>query len=124
MDLDLSAEGVAFRDEVRAWLRDNAPTESRPPGGLAMREFDLGWLRRQWEGGWAGISWPTDYGGRGLSLTEQLIWYEEYAHLGLPGIDSTFVGINHAGPTLIARASEEQKRGHLPPILRGDVVWC
>ena len=70
------------------------------------------------------IAWPRDYGGRGLSLIEQLIWYEEYARLGLPSIDTTFVGINHAGPTLMARATDEQKAVHLPQILRGDALWC
>ena len=124
VDLDFSTEEVAFRDEVRTWLREHAPTEPRPHDGAAMRQFDMGWLRQQWEAGWAGISWPTEYGGRGLSLTQQLIWHEEYAHLGLPGIDCSFVGLNHAGPTLIARASEAQKAAHLPGILRGDVVWC
>jgi alkylation response protein AidB-like acyl-CoA dehydrogenase len=89
-----------------------------------MREFDMRWMHRQWESGWAGISWPSEYGGRGLSVTQQLIWHEEYAHLGLPGIDCAFVGLNHAGPTLIARASDEQKAAHLPAILRGESVWC
>jgi alkylation response protein AidB-like acyl-CoA dehydrogenase len=89
-----------------------------------MREFDVNWLKERFVSGWGGIAWPVEYGGRGLSLTQQLIWYEEYAHLGLPGIDSTFVGISHAGPTLIARATEEQKAHHLPKILCGDAVWC
>ena len=84
----------------------------------------MDWLHRRWEAGWAGISWPTEYGGRGLSLTQQLIWHEEYARLGLIDIDSSFVGINHAGPTLITRATDEQKLYHLPRILRGEVVWC
>ncbi len=89
-----------------------------------MREFDLAWQRVQWDAGWAGIAWPEEYGGRGLSLIQQLIWFEEYARTGLPAIDSRFVGLSHAGPTLIARASDEQKAAHLRPILRGDVLWC
>jgi alkylation response protein AidB-like acyl-CoA dehydrogenase len=89
-----------------------------------MRAFDTAWQRRQFEGGWAGIAWPVEYGGRGLSPVEQLIWFEEYARAGAPYIRTCFVGINHAGPTLIMRGTEAQKQRHLPPILRGDEVWC
>ncbi len=125
MDLDFTAEQAEFREEVRTWLAEHAPAEPRPHtwnGG--MRDYDLAWQRTQWEGGWAGIAWPQAYGGRGLATLQQLIWYEEYARAGLPAIDSTFVGLNHAGPTLIARASEEQKAFHLPRILRGEDIWC
>jgi alkylation response protein AidB-like acyl-CoA dehydrogenase len=66
----------------------------------------------------------VEYGGRGLPLLRQVIWYEEYAKLGLPGIDTCFVGNSHAGPTLIARGTEEQKTTHLPRILRGERVWA
>jgi alkylation response protein AidB-like acyl-CoA dehydrogenase len=125
VDLDVSAEDVAFRDEVRTWLGDNDPgADDRPRGGEGMRAFDLAWQRKQFDAGWAGINWPTEYGGRGLSLLQQVIWYEEYASLGLPGIDACFVGNSHAGPTLISRSSEEQKSFHLPKILRGELVWC
>lgn len=124
MELRFSKEDDDFRDEVRTWLIENAPNEPRPRSGRAMREFDLEWQRRQWEGGWAGISWPVEYGGRGLSLVRQLIWYEEYAKLGLPAIDSRFVGLSHAGPTLIVHGTAEQQAFHLPRILKGEVVWC
>jgi alkylation response protein AidB-like acyl-CoA dehydrogenase len=124
LDLDFSAKQIEFRDQVRTWLAENAPTEQRPPSGLAMREYDLGWQRTQFMGGWAGIAWPTEYGGRGLSLLEQLIWFEEYGRAGLPSIDACFVGLNHAGPTLMTRATDAQRSAHLRPILQGDVVWC
>jgi alkylation response protein AidB-like acyl-CoA dehydrogenase len=124
MELAFSTEDIEFRDNVRSWLAEHAPTERRPKGGRAMREFDLAWQREQFEAGWAGIAWPVEFGGRGLPLTQQLIWYEEYAKLGMKAIDTRFVGLSHAGPTLIARASPEQQANHLPPILRGDVVWC
>ena len=124
MDVDFSAEQRQFRDEVRTWLNENAPRGQRPEDGAGIREYDLGWQRTQWDGGWAGISWPVEYGGRGLSLLEQLIWFEEYGRAGLPSVDASFVGLNHAGPTLMARASDEQKAAHLIPILRGDVIWC
>jgi len=124
MELAFSAEDNAFREEVRTWLAEHAPTQRRPKGGPEMREFDLAWQRQQFEAGWAGIAWPVEFGGRGLPLTQQLIWYEEYAKLGMKAIDTRFVGLSHAGPTLIARASAEQQANHLPPILRGNVVWC
>ncbi len=123
MDLNFSAEERVFRDEVRLWLVDNVPTELRPRGDVPeCRDYDLAWQRKPYDGGWGGISWPVEYGGRGLSTIQQLIWYEEYARAGAPWIGSCFVGINHGGPTLIARASETQKAFHLPKILRGDVV--
>ena len=124
MDLDFPDEQQRFREEVRTWLAENRPREQRPSDPAAQREYDLAWQRTQWEGGWAGIAWPAEYGGRGLSLLEQLIWYEEYGRAGLPAMDMNFVGLHHAGPTLIACADEEQKAAHLPPILKGEVVWC
>lgn len=124
MDLKFSPEDVAFREEVRTWLAENRPREPRPSERKAMREYDTAWQRTQFEGGWAGISWPKEFGGRGASLIQALIWFEEYGRLGLPGIDACFVGLNHAGPTLITRANDAQKSTHLPQILRGDVVWC
>ncbi|HEX3707764.1 MAG TPA: acyl-CoA dehydrogenase family protein [Mycobacteriales bacterium] len=124
MDLALSPGDLAFRAAAKQWLRDNYPTAPRPNDGPAMREFDLVWQRRQWDGGWAGVSWPTEYQGRGLPLLHQLIWLEECARIGAPDIDSRFVAVNHAGPTLIANGSAEQKAFHLPKILRGEVLWC
>ncbi|HMG43257.1 MAG TPA: acyl-CoA dehydrogenase family protein [Acidimicrobiales bacterium] len=124
MDLEVSPADATFHDEVRTWLHENAPSGPRPRGGTPMREFDLAWQRTQWDGGWAGVNWPVENGGRGLSLLQQVIWYEEYAKLGLPGIDTCFVGNSHAGPTLIARGSAAQRTTHLPPILRGEVVWA
>jgi alkylation response protein AidB-like acyl-CoA dehydrogenase len=124
MDLDFSAADQEFRDEVKTWLAENVPDEGRPHDRTEMRAFDLAWQRRQYEGGWAGIAWPADYGGRGMTLTQQLIWHEEYALAGAPDVGCNFVGLNHGGPTLVARASEEQKAYHLPKILRGESVWC
>ena len=127
MNLDLTAEEQAFRDEARTWLREHLPTEPRPPEGREMREFDLAWQRTLYDGGWAGISWPTEYGGRGLTDIQQMIWYEEFAKADPPftlNNSCTFVGNLHGGPTLIACGDEEQKSTHLPRILRGEEVWC
>jgi alkylation response protein AidB-like acyl-CoA dehydrogenase len=124
MDLDFSAAQRDFREEVRTWLAEHKPAGPRPSDAVGIRAFDTGWQRTQYDGGWAGISWPREYGGRGLSLLEQLIWYEEYGRAALSSMDSTFVGLNHAGPTLIQCATPEQRAVHLPPILRGDALWC
>jgi alkylation response protein AidB-like acyl-CoA dehydrogenase len=124
VDLTFTAEQQAFRLEVREWLHANIPRDDPGDDFESMRAFDTAWQRRQFDGGWAGIAWPADYGGRGLSPVEQLIWYEEYARAGAPHIRTCFVGINHAGPTLIMRGSDAQKERHLRPILRGDEIWC
>src|SRR3546814_13871671 len=75
--------------------------------------------------GWAGIAWPKELGGRGLSVLEQIVWFEEYARAGAPSpLNASFVMLNHAGPTLMACGTDEQKAYHLPKILNGDVLWC
>ncbi|HYO17358.1 MAG TPA: acyl-CoA dehydrogenase family protein [Dermatophilaceae bacterium] len=127
MNLDLTAEEQAFREEARTWLRSNLPTEPRPPEGQEMREFDLAWQRTLFDGGWAGISWPTEYGGRGLTDIQQMIWYEEFASANPPftlNNSCTFVGNLHGGPTIIVNGDEDQKSTYLPKILKGEQVWC
>jgi len=114
-----------FRQEARAWLAANVPSEPPPEDGLASRAFVLAWQRRQAEGGWAGINWPKELGGRGLSVMEQIVWFEEYARAGAPTpLNASFVGLNHAGPTLYACGTAAQKAEHLPPILKGETIWC
>ncbi len=116
---------VAFRDEARRWLAANAPRTSAPHDGPAARAFALEWQRVQYEGGWAGLSWPAEAGGRGLTISEQIVWSEEYARAGAPSpLNPLFVALNHAGPTLIACGSDAQRAEHLPAILRGEVIWC
>lgn len=124
MNLSFTDEDRAFRREVRSWLRDNVPTDERPHDFAGARAWDMTWQRRQFEGGYGGIAWPREYGGQGLPLVRQLIWFEEYARAGGPDVGCGFVGINHGGPTLIARGSEAQKQQHLPKILAGEKVWC
>jgi alkylation response protein AidB-like acyl-CoA dehydrogenase len=123
MNLDFSDDERRFREEVRAWLQDNRPKDARPTHGETMAAFDQAWQRRQYEAGWAGIAWPREYGGRGLSLIQQLIWFEEYARAGAPPVGLFYVALNHGGPTLIACGSESQKAFHLEKILRGESVW-
>ncbi len=114
-----------FRQEARAWLAANVPAGPPPEDGPKSREFVLAWQQRQAEGGWAGIAWPKELGGRGLSVLEQIVWFEEYARAEAPSpLNASFVGLNHAGPTLIACGTDEQKAFHLPKILKGEAIWC
>lgn len=124
VEFEFSATDKAFREEVRDWLATNAPRERRPRGGRPMREFDLEWQRRKNRGGWAGLSWPASCGGRGLSLVQQMIWYEETARAEAPGLGCLSIALNHAGPTIMSRGTQEQKAFHLARILAGEVVWC
>jgi alkylation response protein AidB-like acyl-CoA dehydrogenase len=123
VDLSFTREETEFREQARTWLAENFPTEDRPHDAEGERAYDLAWQRKQYDGGWAGVAWPEEFGGRGLPLLQQMIWFEEYARTGAPDIDTRFVGLSHAGPTLIAQGTDEQK-AHLLPILRGDVLWC
>ena len=125
MHLNNTAEFAAFRDLARTWIEENKPSESRPHTfGPELREYDSAWQRQQFQGGWSGIDWEPEYGGRGLSLFQQIIWYEELVQAGAP-LDTVFtVAFGHAGPTLIARGTEAQKSFFLPRILRGETPWC
>src|SRR5262249_40648485 len=100
MDLEWSEEDRRFRKQVRDWLFAHVPDEQRP-AGAAGASFDRAWQRTLYDGGWAGLNWPTAYGGRGLSLVQQMIWYEEYAKAGGPPPGVLFVAQAHAGPTLV-----------------------
>ena len=114
-----------FRQNARSWLADNVPGSPPPPDGPESRAYALAWQRTQARGGWAGVAWPTEMGGRGATVLEQIVWSEECVRAGAPSpLDPTFVGLNHAGPTLIACGSAEQKAFHLPKIIHGDVIWC
>lgn len=124
MDILFSPEEHRFREECRDWLHANVPAERRPMDAAEAIAFDKAWQRRLFDAGWAGINWPVEYGGRGLSIVQQVIWLEEYARAHAPWIGANFVGINHGGPTLILNASEAQKEYHLPRILRGEAIWC
>jgi alkylation response protein AidB-like acyl-CoA dehydrogenase len=130
MQLDNSPELKTFREQARTWLEENIPTDQRPHDGPdrqnlnEIRAWDSAWQRRQYDGGWGGVDWPVEYGGRGLSLVEQVIWYEEIVRSGAPTEFGVFaVSMGHAGPTLIARANDEQKSFHLPRILKGESPW-
>ncbi|HEV2530428.1 acyl-CoA dehydrogenase family protein [Phenylobacterium sp.] len=124
MDLTWSADDLAFRGALRAWLAEHVPHAGRPHDPTAGAAFDRAWQRALFDAGWAGINWPVEYGGRGLSILQQIIWYEEYARAGGPPMGFRFVALNHAGPTLIALGTEAHKTAHLQAILTGEALWC
>ncbi len=102
MELAHTHDDDAFRAELRAWLAGHPPPPPPTEVGPALRDRDLAWQRSLYAAGYAGIAWPREYGGRGLSLTQQMIWYEETARAGISHVNSLFVGVSHAGPTIIA----------------------
>jgi hypothetical protein len=127
VDLRYSAAEDQFRDELRAWLVTTLPTlGAAPPADdwPARRAFDSRWQRLLFDAGYAGVDWPTEGGGRGASPVEQLIFKEECERAGAPYVGVNFVGLLHAGPTIIAEGTAAQKERYLPAILRGDDVWC
>jgi alkylation response protein AidB-like acyl-CoA dehydrogenase len=122
VDLTPSPSEQTFRDELRAWLEANHPGPE-PEGDVAGFEFRRAWQRALHDAGWAGVSWPKEYGGRGATLVEQAISHEELARAQAPST-ANVLGLSMGGPTLIAHGTEEQKRRYLEPILSADEIWC
>jgi alkylation response protein AidB-like acyl-CoA dehydrogenase len=127
MDLRPSDADLEFRAHLREWLARELPGLPPAPPRDAWderRKWDTDWQRRLFDAQYAGLHWPAEFGGRGASPTEQLIFYEETTRARAPYVGVNFVGTLHAGPTLIEEGTPEQKAAHLPLILRGDEVWC
>ena len=122
MDLTYNAEEVAFRDEFRAWLAMNTPTDEPLEEEQAF-QWRLNFHRKLAADGWAAVHWPTEYGGRGATLMQSAVYYEELAHAGAP-LPSNALGILLAGPTIMTWGSEEQKDRFLPSILTAEEIWC
>jgi alkylation response protein AidB-like acyl-CoA dehydrogenase len=128
VDFDDTPEEAAFRAEARAWLEAHAPAHvaprtARASGGEDWVRRCRAWQRTLYDAGWAGITWPKEYGGRGGTALEQRVFDQEQARFGVAaGVFA--VGIGMVGPTLIAHGTEEQKAAYLDPLLRGDDVWC
>jgi alkylation response protein AidB-like acyl-CoA dehydrogenase len=126
VDLNDTPEQAAYRDEVRAWLEANkaqAPPRSGSYEDEGYVDSRRAWQRRLAEAGLAGVTWPQEFGGRGLGPIEQVTVNQEISRAGAPGILDV-IGIGMLGPCLIAHGSEAQKSRHLGPMLHGDEVWC
>ncbi len=122
MDLTFTERETAFRDELRTWLADNAPGEM-PEGDDASYAWRRDFQRRLAGGGWAAVHWPVEYGGRGASLTESAIFFEELGRSGVP-LPANVLGLLLAGPTIMIWGTQEQKDRYLSPILTAEEIWC
>ena len=122
MDLTLSPSEQEFRDELRSWLEENHPGEE-PQGDNEAFEFRRQWQRKLHEAGYAGLSWPKEYGGRGATLIEQAIFGEEMSRAKAPSA-ANVLGLVMGGPVVIAHGDEEQKQRYLEPILSAEEIWC
>ncbi len=127
MDLSYTPAEEAFRDEVRTWLAANL-TDDRVFESDSMPMDDWmaylkEWQRKLHDDGWSGISWPRDYGGRGATIIEELIFTEEMARAKAPNLMNISIGIELVGPAIIHHGTEEQKQRYLPRILSGEEIW-
>jgi alkylation response protein AidB-like acyl-CoA dehydrogenase len=129
MDLTLTPAEERFRAECRAWLEAHVPRQWHDPAfrdALSPAEelaFLKEWQRSLHAGGWLGLTWPAEYGGRGATSMEQVLFNQEMARIKAPPIINV-LGLVIAGPTLIVHGTEEQKRRYLPPILNAEEIWC
>jgi alkylation response protein AidB-like acyl-CoA dehydrogenase len=122
MDLTFSDSEAAFRDELRAWFENNDPG-IEPEGDDAGYAWRRDWQRRLAEGGWAGVHWPREYGGRGATMTESAIFFEELGRARAP-LPANVLGLLLAGPTIMTYGTDAQKERYLSPILTADEIWC
>ena len=122
MDLTLSPSEQAFRDELRAWLEENHPGEE-PPGEDAAFDHRRQWQKKLYGAGYAGFSWPKEYGGRGATMIEQALFGEEMARAKAPQ-PANVLGLVMGGPVVIHHGTDEQKERWLKAILTGDEIWC
>ena len=129
MDLTLTPTEEKFRDECQVWLDSHVPREWHDP---AFREsltagdkiaFLKSWQHTLYDGGWVGLAWPQEYGGRSATLMEQVIFNQELARAKAPPLINV-LGLIVAGPTITVHGTEEQKRRYLPKILNAEEIWC
>ena len=134
MNFDDTPTEAAFRAEARAWIEANAPREfeddlrASPFGRVVLKTGDIiaaskAWQKKKAEAGWACLHWPKEYGGRGASPIERVIWGQEEGVFGkLSGL--FIIGHGMCGPTVMAFANEDHKRTRLPPLASGEEIWC
>jgi alkylation response protein AidB-like acyl-CoA dehydrogenase len=124
MDFDLSPSERSYRDEVRGWLKANAPRDEDDEHDIRrFVERRRKWQKKLHEAGYVGITWPEEYGGRGQGFMEQLIFNDEMilAHAPEP---INVIGLGMGGPVVIAHGTDEQKKRYLPPLLSAEEIWC
>ena len=127
MDLNYPTETEPFRKEVHSWLEENLP-DGWFDDGFKMsseerRTFNETWNEKLFAGGWICAGWPVEYGGKGLTLLQQVVLNEEFAKAGAP-MRADFFGDTLVGPTILQWGTDEQKREFIPGILQGKIAWC
>jgi alkylation response protein AidB-like acyl-CoA dehydrogenase len=120
MDLRDTPEEAAFRSELRSWIDENLTDEIRDG---RFEEAGRVWSRKLFEAGYAGLTWPKEYGGAGAPYSHQAIFLEEMARAEAPS-HLGVIGLGMAGPTIIAHGTEGQKARHLEKILSTEEIWC
>jgi len=128
VDLNLTPQELAFRDEVRAWFGENVPKDwvrrrNEEESMVARFAYLRAWQKKMFDAGWAGVSWSKEYGGRGATLMEQVIFIEEMARAEAPPM-ANVLGLGLIGPTIIAFGNEAQKKRYLQKILSAEEIWC
>ena len=123
MDLTFNESELQFREELRGWLAENPAGD--PPSGDedALYAWRRDFQRRLAKGGWAAVHWPREYGGRGATLTQSAIFFEELGRSGSP-LPANALGLLLAGPTIMTWGTQEQKDRYLAPIVTADEIWC
>lgn len=115
-----------FRSALRSWLAENITDEYRENRDMSFQErvaIRKKWQKKLYEAGWLGISWPKEYGGSGGTVNQKTIYNEEMALAQAPSVANT-IGLNMAGPTILAAGTEEQKTRYIPKLLSGEEIWC
>lgn len=129
MDFSFTKEEEAFRQELRTWLEENLPEgwlEGKRDLPTDLDEYSKylrAWQNKMYEGGWAAIAWPKEYGGRDATLMEEIIYHQEMVRVDAPPLIN-YIGIHMVGPTLIESGTEEQKEKYIKKMLTGEEVWC
>jgi hypothetical protein len=127
MDLEFTTDDLAFRDEVRAWLKDHLTDDVKrrmalSKNGSLDEKHQKAWLKLLADKGWLCTNWPVEYGGPGWSQTQKYIFEMEFSLAGAPRMGS--MGVRMCAPVIMQFGTEEQKKRFLPPILKSDVWWC
>lgn len=124
MDFNDTPQEAEFRAEAQAWLKENVPQFSSPVADeQEMVTRAKAWQAKKADAGWACLNWPKEYGGRGSTPIELVIWQQEESKFDVPAAIFA-IGLGMCGPTMMTYATEEQKKQYLPTMARGDHVWC
>jgi alkylation response protein AidB-like acyl-CoA dehydrogenase len=129
MDFTWSPEQDAYRMDVRRWLEENRPQslargeDAEAGGDDAIWKRLKEWHKKLYHAGWAGLTWPKEYGGRSATFIEQVIFQQELGRLNLP-MGCNVLGVIMTGPAIMQWGTDAQKKRYLNPILAGDEIWC